>query len=321
LTLSKSKKSTCRDYRFGFNGQEKDNEIKGTGNSLDFGARIYDSRLGRWLSLDPLQAKYSSMSAYNFAANSPVRFIDVDGKYYFDPDKLKSYTKDYPYLVKYISTMVEKDVTTSPTVMSALARVNPEVDVAKIKQLVHYSTSNVQDNNNIEIRFEDQPGEGFFSEGAAGWSSSYESAIHMNAKYAKYLNNMLSDNNISDRDKMVAMTRFYSTLLHETGNVLQHYRKIGSSTDGNKQYEYVQSFGIDEYDDKGYQVQEDVYGNDNYKPYTGVFDPSARDDNSSNYKCGVMAPEYHNTKGITENIVDKNQATGDANKVLPTLPK
>ncbi|QLH44307.1 MAG: hypothetical protein HWD58_00920 [Bacteroidota bacterium] len=43
------------DYRFGFNGQEKDNEIKGTGNSLAFEARIYDNRLGRWLSLDPLQ--------------------------------------------------------------------------------------------------------------------------------------------------------------------------------------------------------------------------------------------------------------------------
>jgi RHS repeat-associated protein len=69
-------------YRFGFNGMEKDNELKGIGNSLDFGARIYDSRLGRWLSLDPLAAKYPSLSSYNFVANSPLTFIDPDGKDY-----------------------------------------------------------------------------------------------------------------------------------------------------------------------------------------------------------------------------------------------
>jgi RHS repeat-associated protein len=59
---------------------EKDNEIKGNGNSLDFGARIYDTRLGRWLSLDPLQAKYPNLSPYNFCANNPIFYIDPDGK-------------------------------------------------------------------------------------------------------------------------------------------------------------------------------------------------------------------------------------------------
>jgi RHS repeat-associated protein len=57
--LKRSGKIEVGIYRFGFNGQEKDDEVKVEGNSLDFGARIYDSRLGRWLSLDPLQAKYS----------------------------------------------------------------------------------------------------------------------------------------------------------------------------------------------------------------------------------------------------------------------
>ncbi|MFN0187706.1 MAG: RHS repeat domain-containing protein [Bacteroidia bacterium] len=69
-----------KSYRFGFNGKENDNEVKGSGNSLDFGARIYDSRLGRWLSLDPLQMKYPSLSPYNFVANNPINFIDPDGK-------------------------------------------------------------------------------------------------------------------------------------------------------------------------------------------------------------------------------------------------
>jgi RHS repeat-associated protein len=48
---------TSGEYRFGFNGKEKDDEIKGAGNAVDFGARIYDGRLGRWLNVDPLLDK------------------------------------------------------------------------------------------------------------------------------------------------------------------------------------------------------------------------------------------------------------------------
>lgn len=71
---------TSQSYRYGFNGQERDDEMKGSGNSLDFGARIFDPRLGMWLSVDPLQAKYPSLSPYNFVANSPLLFVDPDGR-------------------------------------------------------------------------------------------------------------------------------------------------------------------------------------------------------------------------------------------------
>jgi RHS repeat-associated protein len=67
-------------YRFGFNGKENDNEINGNGNSIDFGARIYDSRIGRWLTCDPLQAKYPDLNAYNYCADNPIEYIDPDGK-------------------------------------------------------------------------------------------------------------------------------------------------------------------------------------------------------------------------------------------------
>ena len=67
-------------YRYGFNGMERDDEVKGSGNSYDFGARIYDSRLGRWMSLDPLQAKYAGWSPYNFTMDNPIFYIDPDGK-------------------------------------------------------------------------------------------------------------------------------------------------------------------------------------------------------------------------------------------------
>src|SRR5690554_5753647 len=68
-------------YRYGFNGMERDDDIKGKGNSYDFGARLYDSRLGRWLSIDPLASKYPGLSPYNFVANTPIQAIDPDGQY------------------------------------------------------------------------------------------------------------------------------------------------------------------------------------------------------------------------------------------------
>ena len=67
------------NYRYGFNGKENDNEVKGTGNQQDYGMRIYDSRLGRWFCLDPMAKKYPEESPYDFALNNPLYYIDPDG--------------------------------------------------------------------------------------------------------------------------------------------------------------------------------------------------------------------------------------------------
>ena len=67
-------------YRYGFNGKEKDDEAKGSGAQFDYGFRIYDPRVSRFLSVDPLQVKYSDLTPYHFVAGNPVNFIDADGK-------------------------------------------------------------------------------------------------------------------------------------------------------------------------------------------------------------------------------------------------
>ncbi len=66
-------------YRYGFNGKENDNEVKGEGNQQDYGMRIYDGRIGKFLSVDPLAKKYPYWTPYQFAGNMPIKYIDLDG--------------------------------------------------------------------------------------------------------------------------------------------------------------------------------------------------------------------------------------------------
>jgi len=75
------------DYRYGFNGKEDDNEVKGEGNQIAFEQRIYDSRLAKFLSIDPIADKYPWMNPYGFAANSPIMLVDVLGMGPGDPVK------------------------------------------------------------------------------------------------------------------------------------------------------------------------------------------------------------------------------------------
>ncbi|MBK6836015.1 MAG: hypothetical protein IPG89_17810 [Bacteroidetes bacterium] len=52
----------------------------GDGNAIGFEARILDPRLGRWLSIDPLFAKYPDVNPYNSALCNPLYFEDPDGR-------------------------------------------------------------------------------------------------------------------------------------------------------------------------------------------------------------------------------------------------
>jgi len=67
-------------YRYGFNGKENDPETVGTGEGLqDYGMRIYNPALGKFLSVDPLVKEYPWYTPYQFAGNKPIEAIDLDG--------------------------------------------------------------------------------------------------------------------------------------------------------------------------------------------------------------------------------------------------
>lgn len=67
-------------YRYGFNGKENDPETVGTGQGTqDYGLRIYNPALGRFLSIDPLSRNFPWFSPYHFAGNTPIQAIDLEG--------------------------------------------------------------------------------------------------------------------------------------------------------------------------------------------------------------------------------------------------
>lgn len=67
-------------YRFGFQGQEKDDEVYGaTGTSYNYTYRMHDARVGRFLSIDPLASKYAYNSPYAFSENRVIDAVELEG--------------------------------------------------------------------------------------------------------------------------------------------------------------------------------------------------------------------------------------------------
>ena len=91
-------------YRYGFQGQEKDDEIKGIGNSINYKYRMHslsrkiffillqglrskriekyvfgNPRIGRFFAVDPLTAKYPWYTPYSFSGNKVIAFRELEG--------------------------------------------------------------------------------------------------------------------------------------------------------------------------------------------------------------------------------------------------
>lgn len=108
-----------RSYSFGFNGQEKDNEVYGEGNAYSFEYRIHDPRLGRFFSVDPLQYYYPYNSPYAFAQNRVIDGGDLEGleheikitlKENVDLLKNAVESKDIERILSVIQTIIHSEV-------------------------------------------------------------------------------------------------------------------------------------------------------------------------------------------------------------------
>jgi RHS repeat-associated protein len=84
-----------KDYRYGFQGQEKDDELKGEGNSLNYEFRMHDPRIGRFFAKDPLSTSYPHNSPYAFSENKVIQFVELEGlEVYLSKAQKLDYGKD-----------------------------------------------------------------------------------------------------------------------------------------------------------------------------------------------------------------------------------
>ncbi|MBD0833788.1 RHS repeat domain-containing protein, partial [Aestuariibaculum sediminum] len=77
--------STNIALKYKFGGKEYE-EALGLG-WYDITARNYDPSISRFMNIDPLADKFPNVTAYNYAINNPLSFIDSDGK---SPDPVLS---------------------------------------------------------------------------------------------------------------------------------------------------------------------------------------------------------------------------------------
>ncbi len=102
--LVPNRHEASESYRYGFNGKEKDDELKGgEGNGINYDKRFYDPRIGRFLSIDPLEKSFPWYTPYQFAGNTPIQAIDLDG------------AEEYHYTLKIVKGKTQFTLTSTKT--------------------------------------------------------------------------------------------------------------------------------------------------------------------------------------------------------------
>ena len=113
------------NYRYGFIGMEKDDEVKGEGNSYTTEFRQYDPRLGRWLSIDPEIKKYAWQSPYVAFNNNPIYYDDPLGDDVTEDEEADQFELKPPHwLIRLL--FGHKDVTGATLRRCKLSNTKPE---------------------------------------------------------------------------------------------------------------------------------------------------------------------------------------------------
>ena len=174
--LVPNRHGSSSSYRYGFQGQEKDDEIKGEGNSLNYTFRMHDPRVGRFFARDPLERSYPWNSPYSFSENRVIDGVELEGLEYYtsgthgsqikyesreardrdlDKAKLEGYTNTFKSIWNYAKDSYEKpkillfDI--AKTIEGTVNLLNGKVDVFKAaEQYVANLQRRVKNSNDPE---------------------------------------------------------------------------------------------------------------------------------------------------------------------------
>ena len=102
--------------RWKYNGKEL--QTTGDLGYLDYGARMYDTWLGRWFSVDPAGESAPSLSLYRFGLNNPLMYTDYCGLWEYSFQNGNWYTNDKKDISRFLSMLeyemgVYNDVSTA----------------------------------------------------------------------------------------------------------------------------------------------------------------------------------------------------------------
>ncbi len=86
-SVAKGRSFSSTAYRYGYQGSEKDNEFKGDNNSYTTEFRQLDTRLGRWLTIDPKLNAWDN--PYMSMGNNPIWHNDINGDKFDDKSQKK----------------------------------------------------------------------------------------------------------------------------------------------------------------------------------------------------------------------------------------
>lgn len=237
--------------------------------------------ISRWYSLDPLMAKFPSISPYAFAGNSPIYLKDIAGLFQYPADKAAEYRKKYPLLTKYLETQVKQDVMKSEALINGfVAATNGNMTRDKVEQMATWGEGPL-------ITFDKQPG---FMAGpdAHGHYDPYFNEIQLSEADAARIEALLQSN-ATDEEKMVSFFAWYKTLMHEGGHSGNYVQKPGQDPEKvNKETEV------------GYELERQTWGK------TGKYIPGYDD--------------LHKDKEKAQEVISELNKTEDGKTLIPTLP-
>ena len=122
-----------------FNVKEFDEET----GMYYYGARYYEPKLSLWMSVDPLQEKYPNISTYCYAANSPIKFIDSDGrKLLFASGTTEAFKQKFRAAIMYLhehnADGIIAQIDKSSTIIYITERVGEASAFSKTKKTIYW---------------------------------------------------------------------------------------------------------------------------------------------------------------------------------------
>jgi len=93
--------------------------------------RQYDSRLGRWWSIDPEVSKFPGESPFLFCGGNPILYLDKYGRYKLPQNEARKSAM----FAKYLNSCMKKDVLNSSNIMRGL-RLYGQLSDAEIEELL-----------------------------------------------------------------------------------------------------------------------------------------------------------------------------------------